>query len=384
VNSLPLILALALPAAPGTAVRTIPRPDGLLLEFRAGSAICPGVGVEGYRLSISTGSTLSMPVGTLSLWADSAELLRDSTVLGLSLGPLVAGVDWALSPDSMSLLVFLRSDSLISFPILAWAGPPLEPPALEQAWTDSMAAAAFQNGELSPWLSQFDCIVLDPGHGGRDPGAVGAGGDFEKDRALEIALLVRDLLALEMPGVKVVLTRSDDSYMSLGARTRLANSNRADLFVSIHCNASTRREANGFETYFLSLARTDDARAVAALENGALSYDEPGELQPQSDALSFLLADIAQNLFLDYSSSIAGLVQQSIAAEWPSGDSRGVKQAGFYVLRGTWMPAVLVEAAFISNPGEEALLRTLDFRFRISRAIVAAIESFAFGQGVSW
>jgi N-acetylmuramoyl-L-alanine amidase len=375
---------MAVATLPGMAVRTIPRLDGLLLEFRSGSRISPEVDVSGYDLLVRTGCRASIPVGTLSLWADSAWLLPDSGGLAVRLDSLVCGVDWALSPDSLILLVFLRSDSLIHFPELSWAGPPIEPPAQAQAWTDSMAAAALQSGEFSPWLSQFDCIVLDPGHGGRDPGAVGPDGSYEKDRTLEIALLVRDLLTLKMPGVRVVLTRSDDSYVSLGSRTRTANAGRADLFLSIHCNASTRREANGYETFFLSLARTDDARAVAALENGSLQYDEQEEPPGQSDALSFLLADIAQNLYLDYSSSIAELIQHSIANEWPGGDSRGVKQAGFYVLRGTWMPAVLVETAFISNPSEEALLKTLDFRFRISRAIVSAIESFAYGQGVNW
>lgn len=369
----------------GPRARTIPRPDGLLVEFRSLTRLEPQVEVAGFVLSVETGQRAVLPVGTLSLWADSMWVLPDSGGIAFSLDNLVSGVDWALSGDSLTLLVFLRSDSLIAFPGLSWAGPPVEPPPQGAAWTDSMAAAALQNGEPSPWLSRFDCVVIDPGHGGRDPGAVGPDGTFEKDRTLEIALLVRDLLALKMPGVRVVLTRTDDSYVSLGARTRLANADRADLFVSIHCNASTRREACGFETYFLSLARTDDARAVAALENGSMAYDDQDQ-QPQqeSDPLSFLLADVAQNLYLESSSSLAELVQGDMQAEWPGGTSRGVKQAGFYVLRGAWMPSILVETAFISNPGEEALLQTLDFRFRVARAIVDAIESFAYGQGVGW
>ncbi len=226
--------------------------------------------------------------------------------------------------------------------------------------------------------------MLDPGHGGRDPGAVGPSGTYEKDRTLQIALLVRDLMALEMPSVRVILTRDSDSYASLGSRTRLANASRADLFVSIHCNASTRREAEGFETYFLSLARSDDARAVAALENGSAAYDLPEESSPAGDPLQFLLADMAQNIYLENSSSLAGLIQSNISAELPALSDRGVKQAGFYVLRGAWMPSILVESAFISNPGEEQLLGSLDFRFRIARAIVSSIRGFATGQGVYW
>jgi N-acetylmuramoyl-L-alanine amidase len=182
----------------------------------------------------------------------------------------------------------------------------------------------------------------------------------------------------------VVLTRSDDRYVSLGARTRLANSEHADLFISIHCNAATRRDASGFETFFLSLARTDDARAVAALENGVTVLDDPADSAAVPDALSFLLADIAQNLFLTQSSAFASIVQQNLARMREDGLDRGVKQAGFYVLRGAYMPSVLVETAFISNPGEEALLASLDFRFEAARAIVAAVEEFAMGRGMEW
>jgi N-acetylmuramoyl-L-alanine amidase len=229
----------------------------------------------------------------------------------------------------------------------------------------------------SPWLEEFDCIVIDPGHGGRDPGAVGWGGSFEKDRTLEIALLVRDLLQVRLPGVRTVMTRETDAYVSLGARTRMANNEHADLFISIHCNASTNRTAHGFETFFLSRARTDDARAVEALENGALAYDSEQEIMmTQSDPLSFLLADIAQSLYLNQSSGLAETIQERFATTWPGGRNRGVKQAGFYVLRGAYMPAVLVEVGFISNPEEEALLNSLDFRMKMAEAIVEAILAF--------
>ncbi len=295
---------------------------------------------------------------------------------------LVSSVDWALSADSTTLLVFFRSRETFRLPSLSWLGPPFEPaPPSASASSDSIAIAALSSGLPAPWLEHFDCIVLDPGHGGRDPGAVGAGGSAEKDRNLEIALLVRDLLSVSMPSVRVVMTREDDRYVSLGERTRLANREKADLFVSIHCNASTRREAGGFETFFLSLARTDEARAVAAMENGVVEMDEAAESDSTAGALSFLLADLAQNLYLSQSSGLAALVQQSLAREWIEGSDRGVKQAGFYVLRGAWMPSILVEVAFISNPGEERLLQDLDFRFGTASAIVAGIEAFATVRG---
>jgi N-acetylmuramoyl-L-alanine amidase len=326
----------------------------------------------------------STGIGALPVWMDSASLSSDSSLLTLHASSLVTAVDWALSQDRTRFLVFLRAGSALEFPEPSWAGPPSEPEIHAPAWEDSAVASILQGGGRSPWLADFDCVVLDPGHGGRDPGAVGPSGTFEKDRTLEIALLARDLMAIQTPGLRVVLTRTDDRYVSLGARTRLANSEQADLFISIHCNAATRRDAAGFETFFLSLARTDDARAVAALENGVTVLDDPADSAATPDALSFLLADIAQNLFLTQSSAFASIVQQNLARMREDGLDRGVKQAGFYVLRGAYMPSVLVETAFISNPGEEALLASLDFRFEAARAIVSAVEEFAMGRGMEW
>lgn len=376
------LIILALIPAPG--IRVVPRPDGALLEIVCDSAMSPSVTAEGFTVVVRTGRSLLPAPPRGSFWIDSLSVSDDGTTLMATGSPLVQSVDWALSADSLTLIVFFRSASGFSLPALSWAGPPEEPstPSLP-ASPDSLALAALSSGLPAPWLSDFDCIVLDPGHGGRDPGAVGPNGDAEKDRNLEIALLVRDLLALGMPGVEVVMTRDTDTYVSLGERTRFANRTRADLFVSIHCNASTNRGAGGFETYFLSLARTDDARAVAAMENGVAElYGDP-DPEPGSEdgALSFLLADIAQNLYLSQSSSLAEMLQRSMSGEWPSGSDRGVKQAGFYVLRGAWMPSVLLEVAFISNPDEESLLRDLDFRFRTARAIVAGIEAFANTRG---
>jgi N-acetylmuramoyl-L-alanine amidase len=203
---------------------------------------------------------------------------------------------------------------------------------------------------------------------------VGPSGTFEKDRTLEIALLVRDILNVRMPQLNVVMTRDTDEYVSLGARTRLANENRADLFLSIHCNAATNSSANGFETFFLSRARTDDSRAVEMLENSVVEYDEGPEVY--EDALSFLLADIAQNIYLERSSSLAVSIQRSMERSYVSGADRGVKQAGFYVLRGALMPSVLIEVAFISNPSEEQLLKSLDFRLATAEAIVDAVLDY--------
>ncbi len=374
-----VLLTLLVLAGQGAGARIVPRPGGALLEITSDSAIHPEISVVGREIRISLGMPVpAAPFGG-SMWIEEVRAEDDGLLVTTS--PAAGSASWALSTDSLTLLLLVRAAQPFQLPSPVWAGPPPEPVTEAVASADSAALDALVSGLPAPWLEEFDTVVLDPGHGGRDPGAVGASGTFEKDRTLEIALLARDLISVRMPGVRVVMTREDDRYVSLAERTRIANREKADLFISIHCNASTRREAGGFETFFLSLARTDDARAVAAMENMASELDEPDDPGASTDPLSFLLADIAQNLYLDQSSSLAALIQASMASRWPSGSDRGVKQAGFYVLRGAWMPSILVEVAFISNPSEERLLESLDFRFRAASAIVAGIEAFMSNGG---
>ncbi len=374
-----ILLAVAVSSSP-LSVRVMPRMDGLLLELRCDTVpLSPEVSVDGYRLELRSGLPMEAPAYDSTFWTGPIELSDDSTVLRVQMDSSLATLEYAMRPDSTVMLVFMRSAERVELPDLAWEGPP-DPEegsvSAAASYPDSIVYASFESGQTSPWLEEFDCVVLDPGHGGRDPGAVGYSGSYEKDRTLEIALLVRDLLKIRCPDLRVVLTREDDSYVSLGERTRIANRERADLFVSIHCNASTNRSARGIETYFLSRARTDDARAVAALENRAAMYDEERPESPE-DPLSFLLADIAQRLYLNQSSELAGAIQRRLAGMGTGQPDRGVKQAGFYVLRGAFMPSVLVELAFISNRDEERLLRQLDFRYQSAEAIVAAIMDFS-------
>jgi N-acetylmuramoyl-L-alanine amidase len=175
-------------------------------------------------------------------------------------------------------------------------------------------------------------------------------------------------------GLEVLMTRDDDSYLGLQERTEFANRRGADLFISVHCNGWLKRDVGGFETYFLSPAKTDDARAVAAMENAAARFDRP-EGESASD-LEFILWDMAQNEFLNESSRLAELVQAEMRTRFPELEDRGVKQAGFYVLNGAFMPAILIEVAFISNQEEERLLRSPAFRREASQAISAAVRRF--------
>lgn len=215
-------------------------------------------------------------------------------------------------------------------------------------------------------------IVIDPGHGGIDPGAVGRKGLYEKDVNLAVSKYLRQLIHDSL-SIDVRMTRERDEYLSLRERTNLANRYSADLFVSIHCNATSKRSSKmkGFETYFLSEARTNEERAVAALENAALQFDG---IDP-TDEVSLILYDLAQSTYLHESNRFAELIQDN-AVRRLSIPSRGVKQAGFYVLRGAFMPAVLVECAFISSTEEEKLLRKKSFRRELAYCIFCGIRDF--------
>ncbi|HJR53940.1 MAG TPA: N-acetylmuramoyl-L-alanine amidase, partial [Gemmatimonadota bacterium] len=189
-------------------------------------------------------------------------------------------------------------------------------------------------------------IVLDAGHGGRDAGAIGRGGTHEKEVTLEVVRRLAERLS-GVPGVRVVLTRDADEFVALGERTRIANHEKADLFVSIHANSAESRAAEGFETYFLSAAKTEDARRVARMENSAVKYENPSIDPASLGELNFILWDLAQNEYLRESSILAESVQEEIDRRLAL-RSRGVKQAGFFVLNGAFMPAILFEMAFIS------------------------------------
>ena len=217
-------------------------------------------------------------------------------------------------------------------------------------------------------------IVLDAGHGGHDPGSIGPTGVREKDVTLAVVRRLAERLD-GLDGVRVVLTRGGDEFVALGERTKIANREKADLFVSIHANSAENRSAEGFETYFLSAAKTEDARRVARMENAAIRYENPA-IDPESlDELNFILWDLAQNEYLRESSALAEAVQEELGQRL-SLKSRGVKQAPFYVLNGAFMPAILFETALISNPREESLLNDPAFRNRLVDGLAESILEF--------
>ncbi len=216
-------------------------------------------------------------------------------------------------------------------------------------------------------------IVLDAGHGGHDPGAVGPTGLQEKELVLDIAKRVARLLE-ERLGVRVLLSREGDHFVPLRDRTSLANRARADLFVSIHANAH-RHTVSGVETYFLSSEATDsEARQLAALENSVIEL-ETATPRGRVDVVKAILWELAQSTFQQESSRLAEIVQDRVTQSLRI-PNRGVKQAGFYVLGGAAMPAILIEIGFVTNPREERRLRDSRYRDEIARAIFAGLAEY--------
>lgn len=220
-------------------------------------------------------------------------------------------------------------------------------------------------------------IVIDPGHGGVEKGAVGPTGLQEKNVALDISRRLRQALQQD-PSTSVVLTRDEDRVVGLDERTAIANHNNADLFISIHLNSSPRSTAMGAETYFLANEATDDeARTLAALENRSSGVAE-GSLVVEGEKkrnLDLVLWDLAQNRFIAQSSALAESVQGHMNDLVGTRD-RGVRQAPFRVLMGATMPAILVEVGFVSNREEEERLKTLTYRTAVVDALAAAVRDF--------
>jgi N-acetylmuramoyl-L-alanine amidase len=224
-------------------------------------------------------------------------------------------------------------------------------------------------------------VVVDAGHGGPDRGMrgpIGASWQIrEKDITLDVSLALRDVLVER--GVNVIMTRSTDTLIALNDRGRIANAKKGDVFLSVHVNAANPRwkqpgAARGFETYFLSEARTEDARRVEAMENEVVKYEIANDVAA-NDPLSFIVHDMEQNQHLRESSDLAAIMQRSLAKSHP-GPNRGVKQAGFRVLVTAFMPAVLVEIGFGTNQAEARYLRDPVRQRQIATSIADATMEY--------
>lgn len=223
-----------------------------------------------------------------------------------------------------------------------------------------------------PPQDTFRTIVIDPGHGGSEVGAVGPGGLTEKDLVLDIANRLSDLIVQRL-GLEVRLTRDGDIDKTLEDRTAFANNLKANVFISIHANSYRGRGVHGAETFFLSdQATDDDASRVALIENDALELQGPAA---GDEELQMLLWDMAQTAHLQESGVLAEMIQANLNSLGGTTD-RGIKQAPFRVLRGANMPAVLVEVGFLSNAEEERMLADPAHRQRIADMLFRSLSEY--------
>jgi len=227
----------------------------------------------------------------------------------------------------------------------------------------------------------LNTLVIDAGHGGLDPGCNGNNEIFEKDVTLGVALKLGKILKDSLPGLKVLFTRTTDKTLKLWERPNLANDNRADLFISIHCNANNNRTAAGSETYFMGLHKTEGNLDVAKRENSAITYESDyrensryGGFDPES-AEGHIIFSLVQNAYMKQSLKLATGIEahtNKISAI----KSRGVKQAGFLVLWQTSMPSVLVETGFLTNPTDRSYLRTTEGQQKIALGVYRAVRDY--------
>ncbi|MEJ5351865.1 MAG: N-acetylmuramoyl-L-alanine amidase [Melioribacteraceae bacterium] len=232
-----------------------------------------------------------------------------------------------------------------------------------------------KNNDKTKW--QFDVVVIDAGHGGKDPGAIGITGVKEKDINLKIALKLGKLIEKNLPSVKVVYTRKSDEFIELYKRGKIANEAGGKLFISIHCNSTPQKNISnrGFEVYLLRPGRTKEAIEIAEFENSVIKYEDNPQRYQQLTDENFILVTMAHSQYMRYSEMFSDLLNE----EWKNTvkiPTNGIKQAGFYVLVGASMPSVLIETGYLSNRKDEAYLKSNSGQNEIAKAIFNAIIKY--------
>ncbi len=221
-------------------------------------------------------------------------------------------------------------------------------------------------------IKDIKLVVIDPGHGGKDPGAIGPRGTKEKEIVLNVAKKLARKIRKKLK-IRTILTRSHDVFIPLAERTEIANSHNADIFISIHTNASLNPKSRGVEVYFLSEDTSDkEAQAVANMENSVMAMEDRSH---EKNKVSRILWSLTMNQFMNESSELCGFTIRN-AVNNTGLIHRGVKQAGFYVMRGARMPAVLIEIGFLSNKKEEKLLSRESFQEKMANAICNSIKEY--------
>ena len=258
------------------------------------------------------------------------------------------------------------------------ATPPATTPATPQRTTPRDTIPSVPTTVPVPANSydrKLHTIVIDAGHGGHDPGAIGPRGTREKDVVLKVALRLGELIQARMPDVNVVYTRNDDRFINLYERGRMANRAKGDLFISIHANSHRTTQPNGAEVFFLGLHRTEDAFEVMKKENSVIALEDPATRTRELTDEEIILYELTNTAYIANSQYFSALLDDQFKNH-AQRRSRGVKQAGFLVLYHASMPAVLIELGFISNPAEEQFLRSDDGQRTLAESIFNGIKNY--------
>jgi N-acetylmuramoyl-L-alanine amidase len=347
------------------------------------------------RVAQYDGSTVRVVLDGLTLKGVTASALKDPNriVIDITGGPGTGGSGVTMAPKPISaapapIAAPIAPASSTPPPVVTTSAPvsrSAPPPAATIATPTSEAppapvgssepvrvvtGAQPANGSLIRSLGlKLSRVVIDAGHGGYDTGSIGPTGFTEKDLVLDVARRLKTLIESEM-GAEVIMTRTEDVFVSLEGRTQIANNEEADLFISIHANSSQVKSVRGVETFFLNMnAQSRDALLTASRENAA------GERSIHD--LQDLVKKITLNDKVDESRELAGHIQAAMSKRSNAGANRGVKQAPFMVLIGATMPSVLAEVSFISNPDEERQLKTAAYRQQIAESLLRGIRSYA-------
>ncbi len=321
--------------------------------------------------------------GAINLGELSSTVLQSGQIDGPFLHARIGGLELAMEAGS-PFFTYGETAYQLANPPYEWGGVFWIPAEFVTAWLPRVVGGA--SGEVvatvpdGPTPRRVDPdqtwhVVIDPGHGGRDPGTLGKN-VREKDVVLAIGLALRDELS-GVPHIEASMTRDTDVYVKLDDRSAFAVQRDGDLFVSIHANSAPARSASGFETIFLGPARSEEARSVALRENRTPEVD--GEGPGSIDDLMFILTGLDRTENLSESRRFAGFVQNALRDTRGRGvPDRGVKQGPWWVLLGALarMPSVIVEVGFLSNADEGAYLRTRQGQRAVARAIADAIVSY--------
>jgi N-acetylmuramoyl-L-alanine amidase len=254
------------------------------------------------------------------------------------------------------------------------------PKLLKPAVLALAIVAVFVSGAFTP-LEPAMVVVIDAGHGGKDPGNLGTGrySLTEKDVTLDVSNKLAEYIRKKMPDVKVILTRTGDSFPKLSSRVKIANNAEADVFISIHCDAFTTEKARGCGTYVMGMHKTEESLNSAMRENASIfkedNYEDNYDGFDPNDPDTYIALSLRQNVFLDNSLQLGSLIQNQFRDKVGRKD-RGVRQAGYYVISFTSMPSVLVELGFLTNPNEEDFLQSEDGRTYMASALFRAFRDY--------